>query len=1433
MRSFKKTVACLVAVLMVLSACSAAFTASAVAATSGTCGNNATWVIENGTLTISGDGAMYDYNFDAPWGDGSGMRYYSNIVINPGITYIGSRAFYDSKATSVSIPNTVTVLGDGAFHWSGLTSVTIPGSITSWQNAFNLCLNLSYVTIENGVTAIDSACFGGCSNLSYVSLPDSLTSIGNGAFVGCTSLASIDLPFNLISIDDGAFQNTGLTTVSLPNSVNTVGVCAFSDSTLTSITLSPAMSVIQEGMFNNCSSLESVSIPASVTAIEQYAFNGCPSLDRVYYGGTQQQWDAITIGEGNHALDDARVVCSDTPAYLPYCGNNAMWSITNGVLSISGRGAMYDYGTTPYLVPDWAYQGFTGVVVGENITSIGAQAFQGITTITSLVTFPGLESIGDNAFCGCTGLTSTVFANNLRSIGDLAFSNCDGLTSFDIPSSVWSLGDYAFQQCDNLTTLTIGSGVTELGYGTLQECPALTTINYNAVNAMDLASNNYLFAGVPNANTPVTVNIGSDVWYIPANLFRLGAPGYGPAITTVNIPVGLSAIGAGAFKNCTTIADVYYSGTKQQWNALNIGADNDPLTNAAIHCSDGTILPADACGEHARWSIENGVLTITGQGDMYDFYNPYVDGALTPPWKDEYYTEVVIGYGVTSIGNDAFVNNADLTTVTIPDTVTSIGDEAFTLCESLLSVNIPNSVETIGERAFLQCTNLSTLTLGSGLTEIKIGAFGACSSLSSVVIPDSVEIIGVSAFDGCCGLTSLTIGSGVTSIGATAFACCEALTEINYNVPNLADLTNEHGVFAFGSPVNTPVTVTFGDNVQHVPAYLFDRYEPDYGPQITTVYFGNALTSVGHDAFYNCTTITDVNYGGTQQQWNAITIGSNNDPLQNATKNFVVSGTCYENLTWAYDPYTRTLTISGTGEIKESPWASYGSSMKTLVVNSGVTGICDYAFSGCTGLTNVTLPDSVASIGDHAFNDTAYYKDQSNWQNGVLYINNHVIKANQFHANGAYVIRPGTKTIAYSAFYGCSGLTSVTIPNSVTSICDNAFMACVGLTELTIPDGVTSIRRAAFSLCRGLTSVTIPDGVTSIGELAFSRCTGLTSVTIPDSVTSIDRGVFYYCGALADVYFDGTQQQWNGITISTDMNDPLFAATIHCSDGTIGEAPEDTYSVSVNDQVALNLMLDLEARGVTTDAVSVTLNGQPVEYDVVQDGDQYRFSIVTAPAQLADPILVTAGGETLAETSVMDYCLALCGPEYDEYPEAQALARALLQYGKAANDVFDYTDDEITTFGTLDTTPVHNYTGARFNDGTHKVTGASFMALAKPDFRFYMDALTEAEAYAYNQAGITAAYRDTSVEEELHARFLKKTVNGQTVILVEVTGISAENMNEEVVVNIPGLGTFTFNGNAFAKAMANDSDPATQNLGAALYNYGVAANACFRGEEQP
>lgn len=295
---------------------------------------------------------------------------------------------------------------------------------------------------------------------------------------------------------------------------------------------------------------------------------------------------------------------------------------------------------------------------------------------------------------------------------------------------------------------------------------------------------------------------------------------------------------------------------------------------------------------------------------------------------------------------------------------------------------------------------------------------------------------------------------------------------------------------------------------------------------------------------------------------------------------------CGENLTGTYDETTKTLTISGTGDMRDYsphtgnehvPWDSFKNGIETVNIESGVTRVGEYAFYCCRNLKNITIPDSVTGIGERAFELTAYYEDDSKWENGVLYIGNHLIEADR-EISGAYSIKSGTKTIADSAFSSCD-VTSVTVPDSVTSIGRYAFYFCDSLTSITIPDSVTrigenaflctgmynddstwdalyignhlikvenykleqdnisnftvkartkTIAEHAFSACNKLTSITLPDSITSIGSHAFDSCGSLTSITIPKSVTSIGNSAFNTC--------------YNLKSINVDHNNPAYCS---------------------------------------------------------------------------------------------------------------------------------------------------------------------------------------------------------------------------------------------------------------------------------------------------
>ena len=218
----------------------------------------------------------------------------------------------------------------------------------------------------------------------------------------------------------------------------------------------------------------------------------------------------------------------------------------------------------------------------------------------------------------------------------------------------------------------------------------------------------------------------------------------------------------------------------------------------------------------------------------------------------------------------------------------------------------------------------------------------------------------------------------------------------------------------------------------------------------------------------------------------------------------------------------------------------YCTSLTSITIPDSVTSIGKYAFWDCEGLTKITVPDSVTSIGASAFSGTGYYNDDANWENGVLYIGNHLIKANSDEIPSEYSINEGTVSIADSAFEGCVNLTNITVDeNNKNYSSQDGVLFNKEKTELiqypignertsyNIPNGVISIGDYAFEYCDSLTSVTIPDSVTSIGEMAFAGCGSLTSLTIPSSVTSIGYVPFVACYSLTTITADENSKNYS------------------------------------------------------------------------------------------------------------------------------------------------------------------------------------------------------------------------------------------------------------------------------------------------------------------
>ena len=730
---------------------------------------------------------------------------------------------------------------------------------------------------------------------------------------------------------------------------------------------------------------------------------------------------------------------------------------------------------------------------GFPVKEISSNAFKEKTYITEIYIPNTVTTIQAGSFSGCTALEKVTLSKNISTITERAFYNCSSLKDLEIPNGITTIEKEAFNGCSTIETLTLSKPLCSIGDVAFDNCTALKNIMYSSTLedwcSIDFGNNALCYSNKLYINGKEIIGdvvLPNSVTKIPAYTFQNCTQ-----ITSITIPNTVTSVGKYAFNGCTKLNDITIPISV---NKIESYAFSDCVNLKSIEIeNDATNIESNAFSNCTN--IESAIIPTV---------------AITYIPKNSLKTVTI--NGGTNIPNEAFLNCATLTSVTILNSVTNIGSSVFSGCSSLESLTIP----FVGGSANATSASASTLfgyIFGKSRYTGDHSTEQYYSSNYSIYyfIPLSLKNVTVTggnihygAFYNCSNLKSITIGEGVTSIGENAFYYCTKLEEINFSAINSKSSNN---VFYNAGVNGDGIKVTIGKEVTIIPAYLFYAKKYNYSTNVTTYYppkitslifeEGSVCRSIGKYAFYNCTSLEEINF-------NAIAM----DDLYYENYIFYNAGKTGEGIKVTIGKEVTKipayLFYPHHSQFDSSTGITTNYTPKITSVTFEESSVCqsigDLAFFGCSSLANITIPDTVTSIGSSAFNGCGglrkvdYLGTIEEWCN-ISFGNSTANPFYNLYINGELVtelVIPDTVTIIKAYAFSGGNFTSVTIPDSVTSIGESAFEYCDSLTSVTIGNGVSSIGERAFSSCYSLTSVTIGNSVTSIGQLAFNGCKSLT-----------------------------------------------------------------------------------------------------------------------------------------------------------------------------------------------------------------------------------------------------------------------------------------------------------------------------------------------------
>ena len=1203
------------------------------------------------------------------------------------------------------------------------------------------------LVLPEGLTFIGSNAFSNCSSLSSVVLPSTLASTGISAFSGCTSLAFVALPEGLTSVDLGTFEGcTSLTSVSLPSTLKTIGGSgdaavsgggAFEGCTsLASIVLPGGLTHIGGGAFSGCSSLTSVTLPLSVTYIGADAFKGLAQGSEIRV----PTWDLFFQLDGvSDYLDADRttVTCTSTE---PEPTGLQVAAYSDGVCEITG----YKGRQTELTIPS--------EIDGNKVVAIQTAAFQGCSLLKSVTLPEGLTRIDQDAFKDCSSLTFVSLPSTVASAGDGAF--CGLAQGSVIYAPTWDVA-FLFDKAPGCldadrTTVTCTSTEPE---------PSEVLCEFND------GGGRYTVVGYRGRASELVIPSEMDGYKIED--IQENAFSGCSFLKSITLPSTVTSVGSGAFKGLAQ-GSVIYVPTWDLFYLLDGASEYLDTDRTTVVCTSTDPKP-----EFQYWTSGDGTCTISAyRGSQASVVVPSeidgytVSGIASGAFKGcTFLTSVALPSTITSIGNSAFAGCTSLASISIPEGVTSVGDSAFSGCSSLASVTLPSTLTQIGDGAFLglaqgsviyvptwdlfylldgapvlvdidrttvTCTSTdpkpadpeSTFELryesegglltitgyrgrkadlvipaeidGCEVAAIGENAFKGVTWLKSVTLPGSIQNVCDDAFRDCTSLESVTMLEGARNLRDGAFQGCTSLSSVSlpstagfvgkyFNqsenvfrelaqgsviyVPTWELFTELDGVSALLDPDRTTVTCTSADPN---PRSEFEIEDHGDGTCTLTSYTGHAakvtvpseirglkVTVIGESAFSD-------NFSSSKATLKSVTL----PPTVTS-----IEGNC---------------GFGGWGQVSYCGAFSNCTALESVILPEGLVSIGDGVFGGCTSLSAINLPSTLKEIGAAAFINC----------NSITYLN----------------MPDGLTSIGIYAFQGCGSLESAAFPSTLQTLGYGAFLSCTSLASVKLPQGLSSIGVGMFDGCSALKHLDLPGGIASIGNSAFWGCTSLASIDLPDSLTSIGNSAFRGCSSLASVTLPASlisvdEQAFSGLAQNSVIHVPTWKLykqlrsnkdlTMSSQTSVSYDGPAVVYGQSLTLEGEIGVNLYVAVPDSVADGASARLTGaggdRTVPLASAKAGSNYEgvplYKVTTqvCAKEMADDVtfhlvgangeelpLVSANGEAIEGGSVSYSVKSYCASAQGLDARLAALATAMLNYGAASQVQFGHGDGALT-----------------------------------------------------------------------------------------------------------------------------------------------------------